>query len=322
MTGPGTTSKAPTSPSIDASTLAHGELKFRRWLNTAQGGIAYVQVQDGGIWQTIWNSSSTGSHSDSSWALQTLDVSAYADGNSSFRVRFLQKSGLQQTHAAGWNVDRFLVRDGSLPAFDVCGGCIGAPTFGGAEAATDLDPCAGSGIRIDWTDSPAWGSGSSGTFAVYRDSAPGFVPGPGNLVASGVTGSSWTDATPPADVTLYYVVRAENDETCGAGPGNGGLTDENLVYVQAADETAQVLPGAVGETVLADDVNDAHVRVTWSPVADAASYRVYRSTTGQGPFELVADVVETSFDDRDRMGDSANAFYKVVAADACGNEGP
>jgi hypothetical protein len=30
-------------------------------------------------------------------------------------------------------------------------------------------------------------------------------------LAAGIGGTSWTDPAPPSGVTLYYVVRAEND---------------------------------------------------------------------------------------------------------------
>ena len=91
----------------------------------------------------------------------------------------------------------------------------------------------------------AWGSGAGGTYAVYRDTVPGFTPSAGNLVASGVTTFSYNDATAPSDTVLYYLVRAENDETCGGGPNNGGAVDSNAVYVQVSETTSQAIPSAI-----------------------------------------------------------------------------
>jgi hypothetical protein len=312
-----------TSPAIDASALANAELKFRRWLNVGGSGIAYVQVTDtGGVWNTIWTSPSASGITDSAWVEQTLDVSPQADGNADFRVRFLQKSGFQNSSDAGWNVDRVILRDASYPDFGACGGCDGAPTFAGLISAADDDPCADSGITLTWSRAPAWGTGSGGSYAVYRDTQPDFVPGPASLLASGLSGTSWTDGTAPDGATVYYVVRAENDETCGGGPANGGVSDGNLVRVAATDATSQPWPGDVGATLLVDNVNDAHARLTWTGTADAADFHVYRATAPDTGFGLAGQTAEPWYEDRDVFEDSRSWYYLVRAADACGNEGP
>ena len=66
---------------------------------------------------------------------------------------------------------------------------------------------------------------------------PDFTPGPANLVASGIPATGWTDPSPPAGVTLSYIVRAESDESCSSGPANGGTMDGNLVRVAVINET-------------------------------------------------------------------------------------
>jgi hypothetical protein len=309
-----------TSPAIDASALSRVELRFHRWLNVGSTGVAYIQVGFNGGWAPLWNSPSTGGFTDSAWTQQSLDVTEFAAGNPSFRVRFLQTSGFQQSHDAGWNVDRFIVRDADAPMFAACGGCGGAPTFAGVATVADSDPCADTGTTLTWAQAPAWGTGDGGTYSVYRDTVPGFAPGPGNLVASGVTGTAWNDTAAPNGVTLYYVVRAENDETCGTGPANGGLTDANLVYGVATDETSQPPPGEVGATLRVDGVNRAHARLTWAATPDAAAYHVYRAATPDGIYDRVADGPATVHEEQDVFGDSQNWYYLVQAADACGNE--
>ncbi len=317
------TTQSATSPVIDASGLQHGELEFRQWLNTSTGGVAYVEVKQGSSWISIWNSNNITGETASSWSLRSFDISQYADGNGSLQIRFRQFAGLTDAqHDAGFNVDRFLVRDGSLPDFDVCGACGGAPTFAGATSAADDDPCAPSGVTVLWSEAPAWGTGHPGTYAVYRSTDPGFVPGPGNLVAGGIAGTSWTDPAAPDDTDVYYVVRAENDETCSSGPNNGGVLDPNLVRVTARDATSQVLPGGLGGSLAAGGVNDAHVRLTWAAVPGAADYHVYRATSPQGPFTRVAETAATFWEDRDQFDDPLSRYYVVRAADACGNEGP
>jgi hypothetical protein len=317
------TTESATSPVIDASALTNAELRFQRWLNAANGSIAYLEVKDGtGTWQTLWSSPSFGGFQETAWNSKEFSVSQYADGNPTFQVRFKQVSHIAGSHDAGWNVDQVVLRDGSQPAVGVCGGCVGTPSFAGVATATDDDPCADSGITLTWLRAPAWGSGSTGTYAVYRDTQPGFAPGPSNLVASGVVPANWTDPSPPADVTLYYVVRAENDETCGDGPDNGGATDANLVYGVVRNDTSQPGAGDVGSTLQVDGVNLAHTKLTWSGIADAAAYRVYRSSMPDGGYALEVETAETIHEDPGAYADGQSWFYLIRAADACGNEGP
>jgi fibronectin type 3 domain-containing protein len=141
-------------------------------------------------------------------------------------------------------------------------------------------------------------------------------------VAVGVAGTSWIDNTIPNGAAYYYIVRAENDETCSTGPNNGGMVDANLVRVMGRDEVSQPNPGDVGATVRVDGVNDAHVRLSWTATPTAASYRVYRSQAPQGPFTRIATVATTFYEDRNEMGSSSTWHYVVRASDSCGNEGP
>jgi hypothetical protein len=317
-----TTSEDATSPVIDCSALSNADLTFRRWLNVSNGAIAHLQVYDGSSWQNIWQSSTVGGHSESEWSEQVFDVSAYADGNADFQVRFRQVSHISTAFDAGWNVDTMLLRDGSLPFFDICGGCGGAPTFGGLVSATDDDPCGDSGVTLSWDAAPAWGTGGGGSYAVYRDTTPGFTPGPGNMLASGIAGTTWTDPSPPGDVTLYYLVRAENDESCGGGPNNSGLVDGNLVYLAASNDSSQPAPGDLGTSLRLANVNSAHARLFWSELPDAAAYRVYRSDAADVAFGLEAETGEDYYEDAGVFDDGQSWYYLVRSVDACGNEGP
>jgi hypothetical protein len=319
---PGTTQSA-TSPVINAASLVQGQLKFRRWLNVGGGGISFVDVKKGSTWNQVWNSNSASGNTDTAWTLQTVDVSAYADGNASLQVRFRQFGGISPgAHRSGWNVDRFIIHSGTKPDFDVCGGCGNPPSFGGVKQASDVSGCADTGISLTWDAAVAWGTGHAGTYSVYRDVNPAFTPQASNRIATGVTGTGYTDAAAPNNVDLYYIVRAENDETCSTGPNNGGMTDANLVRAHAVDQLSQPAPGDLGGSLRAAVINAAHVHLSWPAVAGAASYHVERAQGPAGPFTRIADVAGTSYDDANALGNSANFYYRVHAADSCGNEGP
>jgi hypothetical protein len=310
------------SPVIDVSGVGNAELRFYRWFNMVTGGFSYVEVKDaGGAWNTVWAAPVSGGFTESAWSLEVYDVSQYLAGNPGFQVRFRNQSVISSAFAAGWNVDEFIVRDTGFPLYGSCGGCGGAPTFGGVAAASDDDPCANSTVTLTWLDAPAWGSGSGGTYAVYRDTQPGFLPSPANRVASGIGGTAWTDPAPPTGMTLYYVVRAENDETCGAGPNNGGMIDSNLVYASVVNETGQPDPGGVGGSLIVDAVNKAHVRLSWTTTPSAATYHLDRASSPDGGFSRIADAAGPPYEDAAAMSDSQNWYYLVEAVDACGNPG-
>lgn len=308
---------------INASSLVHGQLKFRRWLNVGGGSASsVVEIRKNGTWFTVWANTIAGI-SDAAWGLQTVDISTYADGNASMQIAFRQNGGLVSGGTrAGWNVDRVIVRSADQPEFDACGGCGGAPSFGGVGSAADVSGCADTGVRLDWGAAPSWGTGHAGSYAVYRSADPSFVPAPANRIAAGVAGTTYTDASAPNATPLHYIVRAENDETCSTGPANGGVTDLNLVRRSARDDTSQPAPGDVGGSLRVDPINQAHVRLTWSAAPAAAAYRVYRATEPGGPFALLAEPVGTMWEDRDDLGTLTSRHYRVRAIDACGNEGP
>ena len=315
-------SEAAISPVIDGSSFVNTQIKFRRRLNIGPGSFAYIDVKDsGGSWNLVYQTSVAGIQ-DSDWVDMFFDISSFADSNPALQVRFRERSFLASSFASGWNVDDLAFRDGTQPALAACGGCAGEPAFNGLVSAIDDDPCSDSGVMLTWSPAPGWGTGTTGTYAVYRDSAPGFTPGPGNLLISGLTATEWTDPNVPDDTDVYYLVRAENDETCAGGPQNGGLTDTNSIYIAARDDTAQAAPGDVGATLFVDPVAAAHARLTWSTASGAATYAIRRSGQPDANFAPGGQTASTQFDDLDVLPDGQTWYYLVQAVDACGNPGP
>ncbi len=176
-------------------------------------------------------------------------------------------------------------------------------------------------MTVSWEPAVAWGSGASGSYAVYRGPAPGFPADAAHRIASGLKTLSYADAAAPAGA-LYYLVRAENDESCSGGPANGGVTDGNAVYTQVDQTTSRPLPSAV-TPLSAALANHAHVRLAWPAAAGATGYRVYRSLTPQaGGFALLATTTGLVHEDLDQQQDPATRFYLVRGVNPCGQEGP
>lgn len=312
-----------TSPIMDASHLPSTVLTFHQWLNADPGAAAKIEVDHDGAWEVVFNSDSYSGSYDTEWTEVAIDISKLADGNDEFQFRFSQYGGAAGSQAeSGWNIDRLAVRDGSITTSAACGGCSGFPSFSGLASAVDENGCAGTGILLSWSPAAAWGTGSGGTYALYRGTTSSFVPSNANRIAQGILPADYTDASAPRGTTLYYVVRAETDEACSSGPNNGGVMDANIVRRSARDDLSQPLPGAIGGTLRLAKINDAHVRLTWSVATNAARYHVLRGGSPQGPFQVVGDVTSTLFDDLNRGGEPAIDFYLIKASDTCGNEGP
>lgn len=95
------------------------------------------------------------------------------------------------------------------------GGCDLVPDFDAASvAAVDLGATPACDVEVSWS------AGSSNcplaggvTYNVYRSTAYGFVPGAGNLLASGIAGTSYVDAAVDSLTTYFYVVRAQDSST-------------------------------------------------------------------------------------------------------------
>lgn len=123
-----------------------------------------------------------------------------------YRVREVDPSGLCPSAPS------------ACDAASTTGACTTGPAFAGVATATNP---AGStcSVELSWSAATSF-CGGPATYAVYRGTAPGFVPGEANRIASGIAGSSFTDFGVDAFGTYYYVVRA-TDSGNGAEEGNG-----------------------------------------------------------------------------------------------------
>jgi hypothetical protein len=142
------------------------------------------------------------------------------------------------------------------------GSCTTPPTFAGLASATNQGSptCA---IGLSWSaGTPACGGGIA--YNVYRSTTPGFTPGPGDRIASGITGTAYTDTAGLVygmATTYYYVVRAF-DITSGA--------EETNTVQRFAAPTGPVTPATFTETFEApfggfDNAGWLHTPVTGGP---------------------------------------------------------
>jgi fibronectin type 3 domain-containing protein len=123
------------------------------------------------------------------------------------------------------------------------------------------------------------------------------------------TATTYTDTTlPVTGETYYYEIRAYDK----AGNTSAGTADQ---AVTTADRVAPAAPDAA----VTDDSEAGGVRVGWSAVPGAASYRVYRAADASGTYTSLGSTDQLSYRDASAAVGSTY-FYRVTALDAAGNE--
>jgi subtilisin-like proprotein convertase family protein len=96
-----------TTSAIDCSGFQDVEVSFRRWLGvevTPYDHARFEASNDGTSWVTIWEHSG-GTIDESSWSLQTYDISAVADSEPTVFLRWVMGSTDGSETYPGWNID-------------------------------------------------------------------------------------------------------------------------------------------------------------------------------------------------------------------------
>jgi len=139
----------------------------------------------------------------------------------------------------------------------------------------------------------------------------------------GLSSTTFTDTAAPDNLPLYYLVRAENNETCSTGPNNNGVVDDNAVYLMARDDLSQAVPGDVGPTLRGANVASTTVRLTWQAASGATGYRVYRANNAQMTGAvLLGSAGQLVYEDTGEVTLQPSRYYLVKGINPCGIEGP
>lgn len=98
------------------------------------------------------------------------------------------------------------------------GVCNMGPVFAGLTSVTNsaLSTCT---LALSWSAATAY-CGGPVTYTVYRHTTAPFTPGPAYQIATGVSGTTYTDATGLATGTTYYYIVRATDSTNGAQETN------------------------------------------------------------------------------------------------------
>lgn len=131
------------------------------------------------------------------------------------------------------------------------------------------------------------------------------------VLASGLTDTSYDDFSATAGVLRWYWVRAFN------AAGGGGISES------ANGVRSEPVPSPPSTVTAEDSVHYGSIALTWSAVAEANSYSVYRNTTDSfgTASQMVNSLSVTSWTDTN-VDESANYFYWVTGTNYGGEGSP
>ena len=130
------------------------------------------------------------------------------------------------------------------------------------------------------------------SYKVYRNSTS---YGTYSLLVDGITDNSWIDESPLQGTNYYYV--------CAVGYG--------LITISSYASVSVSLATPTNVKAVLDD-NRLVTNVSWDAVKYAQSYEVYRSSTSNGTYTLLADGVTTnSWTDENPL--QGTNYYKICA---------
>jgi len=142
-------------------------------------------------------------------------------------------------------------------------------------------------ISLSWT-----ASANATSYCVKRSLTSG---GSYTAVQTGITGTSFVDASPIFGVNNYYIVTALS--------GNLESTTSSEVYASPAP--------AVPANLVATSIS-GEVDLTWNVVPGASMYNVKKATVSGGPYTMITNVALNSYND---MGlTDGNSYYYVVSS--------
>jgi hypothetical protein len=155
-----------------------------------------------------------------------------------------------------------------------------------------------------------WNAASGATgYNVKRSAASG---GPYTTIATGVSATGYTDAPVANGTTYYYVVSAVN--AAGESP--------NSSEVSATPQPSP--PPAAPTGLTAKSTGKRKISLNWkqSISPNVTQNRIYRSTTGGGPYTLIATIPSAISYNNAGLTSGTTYYYVVTALNSSGLESP
>jgi len=213
-------------------------------------------------------------------------------------------------------------------------GAVNQPMFNGIEILGNSAICAAvpsapagltatasssSIIGLTWTAVTPPANCSISSYNIYRSTTSGFTPSSSNLIASGVSGTTYSNTGLAASTTYYYIVAAVDSY------GTSAASAQAVATTSAGSSCNSVPPtGPTGLTATA--TSSSIVGLSWTaapanPPCTITSYSVYRSTTNGFTASAstldASGVTGTTYSDTG-LAASTTYYYLVEALDSFG----
>jgi len=237
------------------------------------------------------------------YAQATVAIGSLA-GSGDVQVRWLQSGDTGNAGGGyiGWYLDDVEVTDVILS-----GTCTPSPscTAPGAPTLTCTTVCGV--VGLSWSP----GSGTANSYNVYRSVFSGSQYQ--RINAAPVTGTTYSDITAVQNTTYYYVVRGACDAF-----GLNESANSNECSATSGGSSPPAAPGAPSFSA----VGSTALTVSWSPVAGATAYDLYRfSGTCPSAGSLLAPGLTSPTYVDSGLSPSSTYGYYAVAESGCGSSG-
>jgi xyloglucan-specific exo-beta-1,4-glucanase len=221
----------------------------------------------------------------------------------------LHQSGATSATTHGGRLLRLWTGGLFITVLAACGGGGGGSTngtSGGSSSTTPAAPGSPSGLTVTAGDNATTLNWSAVTgavsYSVYRSTTPGTQ---GAKLATS-TSTSYVDTSAANGTTYYYQV------TAGNATGESAASSQSPGVTPAAPVAVPVTPTGLNATS-----GDAQVTLTWTAVAGASSYNIYRSTGPSAAGAKIGSSSATQFTDT-TASNGTTYYYAVSAGNAVG----
>jgi hypothetical protein len=194
------------------------------------------------------------------------------------------------------------------------GSCSAVPS---APTGLTATASSSSAIGLSWSAVTPPANCSLSGYSVYGSTTSGFTAGTANLLATGLTGTTYSNTGLAASTTYYYKVEATDAEGASAASTQASTTT-------LAASCSAVPSAPTGLTATA--TSSSAINLNWSAVTPPANcsvsgYSVYGSTTSgftPGSANLLATGLTGTTYTNTGLSASTTYYYKVEATDAEG----
>ncbi len=184
--------------------------------------------------------------------------------------------------------------------------------FAGITGATDLDPCAVTGVQVTWNTPSDWDDGCTSScnrgFKVYRSGSQVTTGGCAGTLAEAAV--SCVDSSGATGVTYDYSVQAVN---------HVGTTADGGVVLDAADRTQDGTPPLITAGPTAAQTQTAFT-ANWTTDEPSTSYLEWGIVPGVRPYNTSSSAVVANHAlTATGLSPSTQYYYRVCSTDPCGN---